>query len=143
MKRDKVIQFLETYGIIIFAILMFLLSVVICNSQTVDQVRNEIKKYDIKPEHVDIILSQSILETGWYESLWCKNFNNIFGLTKSVNGTRVSQLFVNWRHSVRSYYNQIYSRYNGGDYYVFLKELPYAMDPKYISKIQTIKKQIQ
>ena len=46
-------------------------------------------------------------------------------------------------YNVRSYYNQIYKRYKGGDYYVFLKELPYAMDPKYISKLQTIQSQLK
>ena len=142
MKRDNIIKFLETWGLIIFAFLLFLICVVICRSQTVDQVRIELKKYNIDSDHVDIIVAQSVLETGWYKSSWCKNFENLFGLTTKVSGTRVAQVFSNWKHSVRSYYNQIYTRYTGGDYYVFLKDLPYAMDPEYIDKLKQIKDKI-
>ena len=142
MKRDNIIKFLETWGLVIFAFLLFLICVALCHSQTVQQVRLEVMKYEVDEDHVDIIVAQSVLETGWYESLWCKNFENIFGLTTKVAGSRVAQVFSDWRYSVRSYYNQIYSRYKGGDYYVFLKDLPYAMDPEYIDKLKQIKDKI-
>ena len=142
MKRNNIIKFLDTWGLIIFAFLMFLVTVVVANSQTVDQVKLELKKYDIDDDHVDIIVAQSVLETGWYESLWCKNFDNIFGLTTKVSGVRIAQVFSDWRYSVRSYYNQIYRKNKGGDYYAFLKNLPYAMDPEYIDKLKKIKDKI-
>ena len=141
--RNKVIEFLEKYGIILFGILLTLLIGLSSYAQTTEQVKIELNKYDIHPSHIEIILSQSVLESGWYKSHWCKEYNNIFGLTKRIKDTRGPQVFEHWTISVRSYYNQIYKRYKGGDYYVFLKELPYAMDPKYISKLQTIQSQLK
>ena len=134
---DKVNYFLALFGI-----WLALFVVIFSYAQTSEQVKSELNKYDIHPSHIDIILSQSVLESGWYQSYWCKEYNNIFGLTKKTNSVRSAQVFDHWTISVRSYYNQIYTRYKGGDYYVFLKELPYAMDPQYISKLKTIEKKL-
>ena len=141
--RDKVHGVLENYGIALFGVWLALFVAIFSYTQTSEQVKSELNKYDIHPSHIDIILSQSVLESGWYKSLWCKEYNNIFGLTKKTNSVRSAQVFDHWKISVRSYYNQIYTRYKGGDYYVFLKELPYAMDKKYISKLQTIQSKLE
>jgi flagellum-specific peptidoglycan hydrolase FlgJ len=143
--RDKFIKFLEKYGIWIFAIWILLINILIAGNikgQTIEEVRSELNKYKIAEEHKDIIIAQSILETGWYESLWCKNFHNIFGLTMKVDTFRVSQTFTKWQYSVRSYYYQIYIKFTKlkapKTYYAFLVDLPYAMDPEYINKLKKI-----
>ena len=145
MNRDKLIEFIDKYGVWIFAVWLLLVSILVSgafNAQTVDEVRLEIDKYEFQEEHKPIILAQSILETGWYKSYWCKEHGNIFGLTKRIKDKRGPQVFNGWRKSVRSYYNQIYIKYTvikpPKDYYAFLVELPYAMDPLYISKLKKI-----
>jgi len=145
MNRDDFIKFVDKFGMWIFAIWIFLVALLVMNSinaQTVDKVRLEINKYDINEEHKDIILAQSILESGWYKSYWCKNHNNIFGLTKRIKDTRGPQVFKTWEECVQSYYYQIYMKYTrlkrDKDYYAFLVDLPYAMDPLYVSKLKKI-----
>ena len=148
--RNKFIKFLEKYGMWIFAIWIFIVMLMFVNStkgQTIEEVRSELNKYKIAEEHKDIIIAQSILETGWYKSLWCKNFRNIFGLTMRVDTFRVAQTFTKWQYSVRSYYNQIYMKFTKlkapKTYYAFLVDLPYAMDPEYINKLKKIVKKLK
>ena len=137
---------IEKYNMHLFAVAMLLMFCIAITSQTVDQVRKEIQKYDIPYAHVEIILAQSVLESGWYSSGWCERNSNIFGLTKSLNGERVSQTFLSWRTCVRSYYTQIYKKYVASkkkDYYRFLIELPYAMDTGYIPNVKDLVAQIK
>jgi len=148
--RNKIIKFLEKYGMWIFALwMLFVMILVTTNikSQTSHEVKLELDKYEIDEKHKNIIVAQSILETGWYESLWCKNFNNIFGLTMKVDTFRVAQTFLKWEQSVKSYYYQIYLKYTKLEapktYYAFLVNLPYAMDPKYIDKLKKIVKKLE
>jgi len=148
--RDKFIKFIEKYGMWIFAIWILLINILIASNikgQTSEKVRLELNKYEIAEEHKDIIIAQSILETGWYKSLWCKNFNNIFGLTKRIDKKQVPQVFTKWQYSVRSYYNQIYMKFTKlkapKTYYAFLVDLPYAMDPDYIDKLKKIVKKLK
>tara|TARA_R110002020_G_scaffold470466_1_gene696412 strand:+ start:36 stop:521 length:486 start_codon:yes stop_codon:yes gene_type:complete len=148
--RNKLIKFIEKYGMWLFAIWILIVMILVVTNvkgQTVENVRIELNKYDIKNEHKNIIIAQSILETGWYESLWCKNFNNIFGLTMRVDTFRVAQTFIKWEQSVKSYYYQIYLKYKKlqapKTYYAFLVDLPYAMDPKYIDKLKKIVKKLE
>lgn len=148
--RNKLIKLIEKYGMWLFAIWMLIVMIITVTSikgQTVEDVRIELNKYDIKNEHKSIIIAQSILETGWYESLWCKNFNNIFGLTMRVDTFRVAQTFTKWEQSVKSYYYQIYLKYKKLEapktYYAFLVDLPYAMDPRYIDKLKKIVKKLE
>jgi flagellum-specific peptidoglycan hydrolase FlgJ len=145
--RDKTINFIEKYDMYLFAIWILLTFFISASGQTSKEVKTELDKYEIKDSHKNIIIAQSILETGWYKSLWCKNFNNIFGLTKRADTIRVAQNFTKWEYSVRSYYNQIYIKYEKlkppKDYYTFLVNLPYAMDPEYINKLKKIVKKIE
>tara|TARA_R110002020_G_scaffold148779_1_gene324811 strand:+ start:4825 stop:5223 length:399 start_codon:yes stop_codon:yes gene_type:complete len=100
---------------------------------TKEDVRKEIIKNKILfPE---IVLAQSILETGWYK---CKNCslrkNNIFGFW--YKGAYIE--YSSWQESV-SYYARWQSRhYDGGDYYEFLKKVGYAEDPEYCNKLKII-----
>lgn len=91
--------------------------------------------YNVK--HKDIVLSQSILETGYFKSNVCVNNNNLFGLTKGY-GTYLH--FKHWTESVKYYLNFIQIRYKppSEGYYQFLDRIKYATDKKYIYKLKNI-----
>lgn len=90
-------------------------------------------KYNI--DHWDIAYKQSILETGWWRSRVFKKNNNLFGFYYKGKYLK----FDNWLESVKYYKRWQRRKYKGGDYYKFLKLLPYAEDPKYITKLKQIK----
>jgi hypothetical protein len=92
---------------------------------------------EIGVHHVDIVVKQAILETGWFTSYSCTHRNNLFGLT---NG-KTKQLFEfdHWRASCVGYRDMVQYKYKGGDYYQFLVDMHYASDPNYINKLKHIK----
>lgn len=94
-----------------------------------------LQHYDVK--HRDIVIKQFILETGWGKSYSFRTRNNLFGLYNSREHDYFS--FQHWSESVKGYKNSVQYKYTGGDYYTFLKELPYAEDPGYIGKLKEIK----
>jgi hypothetical protein len=87
----------------------------------------------------EIVYSQAILETGHFKSRICKEYNNLFGLYNST--TNDYYKFDNWWESVIGYKELVQKKYYRSEesYYYFLKNLPYAEDPKYINKIKKIK----
>lgn len=90
-----------------------------------------------KVHHADIVVSQSILETGYYRSENCKIDNNLFGLYDSRK--KEYYKFNHWTESVKAYRDKIQYRYkNGEDYYNFLTRIGYAEDSLYIQKIKSI-----
>jgi hypothetical protein len=94
-----------------------------------------LKHYNV--QYRDIVIKQFILETGWGTSYSFRERNNLFGLTNPRTGKYFE--FEHWTESVKGYENSVQYKYKGGDYYKFLKELPYAMDPNYIKKLKSIK----
>lgn len=92
------------------------------------------KYYNI--EYPEIVVAQSILETGYYKSKGCTEHNNLFGLYDSKNKRYFK--FNTWQESVEAYKNMIQYKYKSGDYYLFLKKIGYAEDPEYINKIKNI-----
>ena len=68
-------------------------------------------------------------------------------MTKRIDKKQVPQVFTDWKHSVKSYYYQIYLKYTklkiDKTYYAFLVDLPYAMDPGYIDKLKKIEKSLK
>lgn len=46
--------------------------------------------------------------------------------------------FKHWTESVIFYKNRIQKRYNGGDYYLFLKKIRYASHPQYTQILKNI-----
>jgi flagellum-specific peptidoglycan hydrolase FlgJ len=92
----------------------------------------ELKLNNIK--HSNIVLAQAKLETGHYTSPICKTHNNLFGLMRGNKYRR----YNHWTESVKAYKDLIQSKYDGGNYYVFLKNLNYAKDPNYIDKLKNI-----
>ena len=108
--------------------------------QTTDQVYKELVKQNVLfPE---IVLAQSILETGWYKCTNCsRDVNNIFGLWNS----RKKEYFPysKWEDSIGGYLRGIQSKYDENiykDYYEFLEKLGYAEDPEYINKLKKLVK---
>lgn len=86
------------------------------------------------------VLAQSVLETGYYQSKVCREYNNIFGLYDSRHGDYYH--FRRWEDSVIAYQKYIQYRYKGGDYLLFLKRIGYAEDPGYIRKVARLARQI-
>ncbi len=108
--------------------------------QTTDQVYKELVKQNVLfPE---IVLAQSILETGWYKCTDCsRDVNNIFGLWNSRKQEYFS--YDKWQDSVGGYLRGIQYKYKEEDYnnyYEFLEKLGYAEDPNYIDKLKKLVK---
>lgn len=82
----------------------------------------------------NIVLAQSILETGEYTSSLCKTHNNIFGIKK---GNKY-KYYTNWKECISDYSKYFSSKYKGGDYYEFLIKCNYAEDIEYINKLKKI-----
>lgn len=92
--------------------------------------KKELIKQGIK--HPQIVLAQAKLESGNYTSNVYKKTNNLFGLRK---GNRYRR-FGHWTESIKAYKNLIQSKYNGGNYLVFLSNMGYAADAEYINKLK-------
>ena len=106
--------------------------------QTPLEVLKELKKQNVLfPE---IVLAQSILETGWYKCERCSmDKNNLFGLWNSSKKEYFN--YNTWQESVGGYKRGIqykYYRKEYKSYYEFLTDIGYAEDPKYISKLKQI-----
>lgn len=83
-----------------------------------------------------IVLAQAILETGWFRSSVCRNKHNLFGLTNPRTGKYYE--FNHWTESVRAYYTKVQYKYKGGNYLLWLDEIGYAEDPKYVQKVTQV-----
>lgn len=83
-----------------------------------------------------IVLAQAILETGWFRSSVCRNKHNLFGLTNPRTGKYY--VFNHWTESVRAYYTKVQYKYKGGNYLLWLDEIGYAEDPKYIIQLNKV-----
>lgn len=86
------------------------------------------------------VLAQALLETGYFSSRVCKEYNNLFGLYDSKN--RDYYRFARWEDSVVGYRRMIQYRYKGGNYLHFLKRIGYAEDPRYITKVAKMAKSL-
>ena len=83
-----------------------------------------------------IVLAQAILETGCFRSSVCRNKHNLFGLTNPRTGKYYE--FNHWTESVRAYYTKVQYKYKGGNYLLWLDEIGYAEDPKYIIQLNKV-----
>lgn len=84
-------------------------------------------------QHPRIVLAQAILETGWFRSSLCRNRHNLFGLTNPKTGKYYE--FNHWTESVRAYYTKVQYKYKGGNYLLWLRNIGYAEDPRYVRKV--------
>jgi len=115
---------------------------VIGTAQTTETVLAELKRQNVL--YPEIVLAQSVLETGWYK---CKNCsmdqNNLFGLWNHKK--QEYYYYTNWKESVGGYKRGIQYKWNENDYkdyYDFLKKIGYATDPQYIIKLKKIVKKL-
>jgi len=83
-----------------------------------------------------IVVAQALLETGYFTSNVCVNYNNLFGLRRPSDGSYYK--FNNWEESVKAYRDYVQYKYRGGDYFKFLDNIGYAEDPAYIYKVRSI-----
>lgn len=138
--RDKIILFIEKYGLYLFSLFILLIVGVRSCSQTKEEVYEALVKYKVK--HPEIVLAQSILETGWYDCDNCSlSVNNLFGLWDSKNKRYFP--YDTWEDSIGGYLRGIQYRYNSEnyeDYYEFLEKIGYASDPNYIVKLKKLVK---
>ena len=108
----------------------------LADTPTKELVKEACEYFGLK--HSEIVVAQSILETGHYHSDNCVKHNNLFGLYNSRR--RQYYKFDKWWKSVIAYRDMIQYRYKGGDYYEWLQKIGYAEDPNYISKVKGIVK---
>ena len=104
---------------------------------TIANLLAEIRSNGIR--HEKVVLAQAILETGWFTSSVCRHRNNLFGLTNPRTGQYYE--FCHWTESVRAYRDKVQYRYKGGNYLLWLKEIGYAEDPRYVSSLIRILRQ--
>lgn len=111
---------------------LFFVGLAKCQGQTIEQVRQELQRQGVP--HANIVLAQARLETGNFTSRRCKRDHNLFGIKH--NGRYAK--YARWQDSVTDYKQRISSRYNGGDYYAFLRRIGYASDVNYQRKVRHI-----
>lgn len=90
--------------------------------------------------HPRIVLAQAILETGWFRSPLCRKRHNLFGLTNPKTGKYYE--FNHWTESVRAYYTKVQYKYKGGNYLLWLRDIGYAEDPRYVREVIKVLKTI-
>jgi len=96
------------------------------NSLTLTNVWKEINKAGILFPH--IVYAQCRLETG---NLHYIHNNNLFGFTSN----KYIQ-FNDWKESIKFYKQWQVKYYNDNNYYEFLKDIKYASDKEYITKLK-------
>ena len=60
----------------------------------------------------------------------------LFGLTNPRTGKYYE--FNHWTESVQAYYTKVQYKYNGGNYLLWLEDIGYAEDPKYIIAVENV-----
>ena len=69
----------------------------------------------------------------------CRNKHNLFGLTNPRTGKYFE--FDHWTESVLAYYTKVQYRYKGGNYLLWLRNIGYAEDPRYVRSLSRILEQ--
>lgn len=92
---------------------------------------------ELEVQHPEVVLAQAQLETAYFTSTLCKEYNNTLGLYDSRS--KDFYKFDTWVISIMAYKQLVeYKLKDGEDYYDFLTDLPYAEDPMYLKKIKTL-----
>ena len=100
----------------------------------IENVQRYLILFDI--ESSDIVLRQSLLETGNFTSYICKENNNIFGFRKSKH---TYYTYPHWIMSIAAYkvwQERVYDKCSHKNYYDFLLNIGYAEDVEYINKLK-------
>lgn len=97
-------------------------------------------------KHVDIVIRQATLETGYFQSEICQDQHNYFGmkhpkirLTTSIGEKRSHAVYTNWQKSALDYI--IWQKYapENREQYLKLLQLCYSQDPYYVWKLNRMK----
>ena len=121
-----------------------------------------VKLYD--SIHYEIIVKQSILETGWFKSRLAKQHNNLFGMMHSKRKNAIDigvaytysvtygektiiyhpSKYKHWTDSVKDYflwrdYKLKQKNLHIDNYYTFLSKVGYAVESNYCRVLKTIK----
>ncbi len=112
------------------------------SEQMIDSVKIELENNDV--QHSEIVLKQSIWETGWFGCRRCSlSYNNLFGfrLKKYISDSNPKGYipFDNWRQCILYYKTWQSTYYKGGDYYKFLDKIGFAEDKNYTKNIKSIR----
>ena len=89
-------------------------------------------------QHADIVYAQAQLESGHFTSKVFREKNNCLGLYNSA--LQDYYTFSHWSDCIRAYKDAVQYKYEGGDYYAFLTNLPYAEDRRYTHKVRWLVK---
>lgn len=95
-------------------------------------VQDDLFYYEVK--NPEIVLQQVVWETGWLKSDICKKYNNLFGFKTNKGYLK----FDTWQESIQYYKQWQDRRYDSGDYYQFLMDLPYSGDSLYDTHLKSI-----
>jgi len=107
----------------------------------IDSVETEILSQGIL--NPDIVLRQSIWESGWYECTSCsRRFTNLCGFRHkswvSEGNSKGYIKFETWQDSVAYYKRWQLKYYSGGDYYQFLLNIGYATSETYVRDLKSL-----
>lgn len=103
-----------------------------------------------KIHNPDVVFTQALLETGFFTSELFNNANNIFGMrlprkreTTAIGEYDYHAMYEHWTDAVKDYklFQQYYESKGydiENEYMTFLKQIGYATDPHYLSKLNII-----
>ena len=133
MQKTLVLTFLLTLGLSSYG-----------QNKVVSQKEVYDKIVSAELQHPKIVLKQAIHESANFKSNGARNKNNILGLMKTINRGKkneytILRTFDSIDSCLRFYKRVIQSKYQGGDYFKFLKKARYATDPRYKSKVVNTK----
>lgn len=86
--------------------------------------------------HPEIVYAQAILESAHFDSALYHRSNNMLGLYNSYK--KCYYKFNHWSDCLVAYRDKVQYKYTGGDYYTFLRDLPYAADKNYTKKVKRL-----
>lgn len=105
-----------------------------CSNKSMEE--NFVKALEIyKVPCADIVLKQARLESNNFTASNAINNNNYLGL---MNKDGKLAHYEHFTECIIAYKRNISNRYDGGDYYAFLKRIGYASDSLYIQKLKNI-----
>ena len=92
---------------------------------------------DLKVKEPEIVLAQAQLETAYFKSRICRDFNNTLGLYNSKEKSFYK--FDDWVISIIAYKELVEFKLKEDEsYFSFIERLPYAEDPNYSDKIKKL-----
>jgi uncharacterized FlgJ-related protein len=124
--------------IVVLILFIFIADSLVAQTQKPKLTVHKVCAYIVKVgiEHPDIVLKQSVLETGWYKSKFLMSRNNLFGFVYKGKYMR----FESWKKCVE-YYKRWQKRHYkdpNEDYYAFLLRIKYANGETYNTALKNL-----